>query len=141
MSQIISFSADRDFANILEDLIIDSGYQNRSRFLRDAALYFSDLKKRGELEEMSDDKLVEGNLIIYYQHGIESKILEIRHSNQLDISSYSHSCLKHSHSCVDIMQALGKASSFRTVIEQLQNTPNVDKVSFVSAPPREYGCC
>ncbi|MBT3419768.1 MAG: hypothetical protein HN794_03670 [Euryarchaeota archaeon] len=141
MSQIISFSADKAFAEILEDLIINSGYQNRSRFLRDAALFFSDVQQRGELKDMKDDEVVEGNLIIYYQHGIESKILEIRHSHELDISSYNHSCLKHSHSCVDIMQALGTASNFRKIIKQLQNTPSVDKISFVSAPMRKDGCC
>ena len=141
MSQIISFSADKAFAEILEDLIINSGYQNRSRFLRDAALFFSDVQQRGELKDMKDDEVVEGNLIIYYQHGIESKILEIRHSHELDISSYNHSCLKHSHSCVDIMQALGTASNFRKTIKQLQNTPSVDKISFVSAPMRTDGCC
>jgi len=141
MSQIISFSADKAFAEILEDLIIKSGYQNRSRFLRDAALFFSEIQQRGELNDMKDDEVVEGNIIIYYQHGIESKILDIRHSHEIEISSYNHSCLKHSHSCVDIMQALGTASNFRKVIEQLQNTPSVDKVSFISAPMREDGCC
>ena len=141
MSQIISFSADKAFAEILEDLITKSGYQNRSRFLRDAALFFSEIQQRGELNDMKDDEVVEGNIIIYYQHGIESKILDIRHSHEIEISSYNHSCLKHSHSCVDIMQALGTASNFRKVIEQLQNTPSVDKVSFISAPMREDGCC
>ena len=29
----------------------------------------------------------------------------------------------------------------RFVVEDLQNTPNVDKVSFVVAPMREDGCC
>ena len=141
MSQIISFSADKAFAEDLENLIINSGYQNRSRFLRDAALFFSDIQQRGELKDMKDDEIVEGNLIIYYQHGIEGKILEIRHSHELEISSYNHSCLKHSHSCVDVMQALGPAKSFRKVIEQFQNTPFVDKVSFVSAPASNNGCC
>ncbi len=141
MSQIISFSADKAFAKSLEDLIIKSGYQNRSRFLRDAALFFSEIQQRGELNDMKDDEVVEGNIIIYYQHGIESKILDIRHSHEIEISSYNHNCLKHSHSCVDIIQALGTASNFRKVIEQLQNTPSVDKVTFISAPMREDGCC
>ena len=68
MSQIITFSADKAFANDLENIIKKSGYQNRSRFLRDAALYYSEIKQRGELRDMADDEVLEGHLIIYYQH-------------------------------------------------------------------------
>ena len=63
MSQIISFSADKYFAGILEELIEKSGYQNRSRFLRDAALYFSEMQQRGDLENMRDDEVIQGHMI------------------------------------------------------------------------------
>ena len=141
MSQIISFSADDLFADGLETMIEKSGYQNRSRFLRDAAVLFAELKQRGELQNMADDEVVEGHIIVYYQHNVERKLIDLRHSNLLDVSTYNHSCLKHSHSCVDIMQAIGPAKAYRHVIEELQNTPSVDKVTFVSAPMREHGCC
>jgi metal-responsive CopG/Arc/MetJ family transcriptional regulator len=141
MSQIISFSADDQFADGLEDMIEKSGYQNRSRFLRDAALLFAELKQRGELASMADDEVVEGHIVVYYQHSVERKLIDLRHSNLLDVSTYNHSCLKHSHSCVDIMQAIGPAKAYRQVIEELQNTPSVDKVTFISAPMREHGCC
>ncbi|RJU93289.1 MAG: hypothetical protein DWC03_05230 [Candidatus Poseidoniales archaeon] len=141
MSKIISFSADDEFAGGLEDLITSSGYQNRSRFLRDAALAYAEMKQRGELPEMADDEVVEGHIVVYYQHVAESKLLEVRHSNHLNVSSYNHSCLPHSHTCVDIMQAIGTALQFRNTIETLQNTANIDKVAFVAAPVREDGCC
>ena len=51
MSQIISFSADSDFAKDFDSLIERSGYRNRSRFIRDAALYFADIQQRGDLTE------------------------------------------------------------------------------------------
>ena len=141
MSKIISFSVDDDFAGGLDKLMGDSGYHNRSRFLRDAASAFADMKRRGELAEMADKEVVEGHLIIYYQHEAEAKLLEIRHSNKLNVTSYNHSCLAHSHTCVDVLHAIGTAESFRDTIEFLQNTANVDKVTFVSAPLREDGCC
>ena len=129
-------------------MIKASGYQNRSRFFRDAALLFTELKQRGDLENMDDDEILEGHLIVYYQHsaegkkhGIERKLIDLRHSTLLEVNNYNHSCLKHSHSCVDIMQAIGPAKAYRNVIEQLQNTHYVDKVTFVSAPMREEGCC
>ena len=68
MSKIISVSVDDAFANGLENLMKASGYSNRSRFLRDAALAFADLKQRGELADMAGDTTVEGHLIIYFQH-------------------------------------------------------------------------
>ena len=141
MSQIISFSADKYFAGILEDLIEKSGYQNRSRFLRDAALYFSEMQQRGDLENMADDEVIQGHMITYYQHGIESKLLHIRHSNEIDVATYNHTSLKQSHTCVNVMQATGRAGSFREIIRQLKNTPDVDKVVFISAPSRDIGCC
>ena len=141
MSRVVSFSTDNEFADNLDNLVTKSGYQNRSRFIRDASLYFADLKQRGPLEEMKDEEELEGLLIIYYQHGIEQKLLNVRHSNSLKITSYNHCCLEHSHTCVDTMQAFGTAAEYRKIIEKLQNTPNVDKVAFISAPMREEGCC
>ena len=141
MSKIISFSADGKFANELENLILSSGYQNRSRFLRDAALYFAEIQTRGELMTMEDKEIIEGHLLIYFQHDAEEKLLKIRHSHELKVTSYNHSCLTHSHTCVDVLHAVGKAVDFRETINQLRNTPNINKVSFISAPVREDGCC
>ena len=47
MSQIISFSADKEFATEFDNLIQKSGYKNRSRFIRDA--YYSMLKSSREV--------------------------------------------------------------------------------------------
>ena len=143
MSQIISFSADRDFAKDFDHLIERSGYKNRSRFIRDASLFFAEKQQRGDLSEMDEATTVEGHLVVYYQHdhGKGQKLLDLRHSELVEVSSYSHSSLKHSHTCVDLLQVKGSAGNIRFVVEDLQNTPNVDKVSFVVAPMRADGCC
>jgi len=143
MSQIISFSADRDFARDFDNLIERSGYRNRSRFIRDATLFFAEKQQRGDLVEMDEAETVEGHLVVYYQHdhGKGQKLLDLRHSELIEVSSYTHSSLKHSHTCVDLLQVKGSAGNIRFVVEDLQNTPNVDKVSFVVAPMREDGCC
>ena len=141
MSRVISFSTDDEFANSLDDLVGKSGYQNRSRFIRDASMFFAEMQQRGELKDMRDDEVVEAMLIVHYQHGIEQKLLQLRHSNELDVSSYNHACLQHSHTCVDVMNAKGTAKQYKKIIESLQNTPKVDKVTFVSAPLRDSGCC
>ena len=143
MSQIISFSADRDFARDFDNLIERSGYRNRSRFIRDATLFFAEKQQRGDLVEMEETEIVEGHLVVYYQHdhGKGQKLLDLRHSELIEVSSYTHSSLKHSHTCVDLLQIKGSAGNLRFVVEDLQNTPHVDKVSFVVAPMREDGCC
>jgi len=141
MSQIISFSADKEFAADFDSLIERSGYKNRSRFIRDAALFFAEMQQRGDLMEMDPNEVVEGHLVVYYQHGNEQKLLDLRHSDLVEVASYNHSSLKHSHACVDVLQTKGKATNLRLIIEQLQNTPDVDKVSFISAPMRDDGCC
>ena len=143
MSQIISFSADRDFARDFDNLIERSGYRNRSRFIRDASLFFAEKQQRGDLVEMEEAEIVEGHLVVYYQHdhGKGQKLLDLRHSELIEVASYTHSSLKHSHTCVDLLQIKGSAGNLRFVVEDLQNTPHVDKVSFVLAPMREDGCC
>ena len=141
MSKIISFSVDDEFAGGLGARDERFGVPKPKPFLRDAAAAFADMKRRGELAEMDDSEVVEGHLIVYYQHDAEGKLLEIRHSNNLNVTSYNHSCLAHSHTCVDVLHAIGTAREFRSTIETLQNTTNVDKVTFTAAPHRDDGCC
>ena len=124
MSQIISFSADKHFAEDFDNLITRSGYKNRSRFIRDASLYFAEIQQKGDLMSMDDEVIAEGHFVVYYQHdhGKNHKLLDLRHSELIEVASYSHSSLKHSHACVDVVQAKGKAVNLRSVIENLQNT-------------------
>jgi metal-responsive CopG/Arc/MetJ family transcriptional regulator len=142
MSRIISFSADNEFADGLESLIESSGYKNRSRFLRDASLFFAEIQRRGDLLNMDGDEIVEGHLVVYYQHRSEQKLMVSR-TDSVEVAAYHHSSrLGHScHSCVDVVHVKGTASHVRSVYEQLQNTSNVDKVSFISAPMKEEDCC
>ncbi len=141
MSRVLSFSTDDAFANQLSRLIQDSGYSNRSLFLRDASLHFAEAKQRGSIETMDNEVVLEGTMIIYYQHGIESKLMELRHSHELEVFSFHHNCLTKSHSCVDTLQLSGTAKSLRSAMEKLNDIRDVDKVEFVSAPLRDHGCC
>ena len=142
MSRIISFSADNDFADGFEGLIGKSGYTNRSSFLRDATMFFAEIQQKGDLMNMQGDMIVEGHLIVHYQEKSEQKLMVSRTEN-IEVAAYHHSSrLGHScHSCVDVVHVKGDARSVREVYEQLQNTSNVDKVSFVSAPMKDEDCC
>ena len=142
MSQIISFSADKEFSTGLENLIEKSGYANRSRFLRDAALFFADIKQRGELMNIDKGIVIEGHLVIYYEHGTDQKLMVSR-TGSIEVAAYHHSSrLGHScHSCDDVIHVKGTAGDVRKVYSKLQNTPNVDKVSFIIAPLKQEECC
>ena len=142
MSQIISFSADRDFSAILDGLIQQSGYKNRSRFLRDAALFFAEVQQRGDLMDIDDGEVIEGHIVVHYQHSGDQKLMVTR-TDAVEVAAYHHSSrLGHScHLCVDVIHVKGEALHVRQVFEQLKNTRNVDKVEFVSAPMRKEECC
>jgi len=142
MTQVMSFSADKEFAAEFDDLIRKSGYKNRSRFIRDAALFFAEIQQKGDLMNMKDEEIVEGHLVVHYQHGSDQKLMVSR-TDSVEIAAYHHSSrLGHScHLSVDVVHVKGEAIHVRRVYEQLQNTLNVDKVSFISAPMRQEGCC
>jgi|TARA_B100000131_G_scaffold133667_1_gene130311 metal-responsive CopG/Arc/MetJ family transcriptional regulator len=142
MSQIISFSADKEFSTELDNLIEKSGYANRSRFLRDAALFFAEIKQRGELMDIDKQAVIEGHLVVHYEHGTDQKLMVSR-TGSIEVAAYHHSSrLGHScHSCVDVVHVKGNAEDIREVYGKLQNTPKVDKVSFIIAPLREEDCC
>ena len=141
MSQIITFSVDKEFASRLDDFIQKTGYKNRSMFLRDASLHFADASLRGDLDSMDAKQEIEGTAVVYFQHHVENKLADLRHSSLFKITSYHHNCLATSHTCVDTMQVSGKAGAIREMINGLRNTKDVDRVEFISAPFREDGCC
>ena len=141
LSRILSFSTDKEFASELEQLVVQTGYKNRSMFLRDASIFFAEASLKGDLSGMQDDLEVEGTAVIYYQHGVENKLMDLRHSHSINNSSYHQNCLTTSHTCVDTMQISGNAGSIRDAIERLKNTKDVDCVKFITAPSRSAGCC
>mgnify|MGYP001274629498 FL=1 len=141
MSQIITFSVDKEFAARLDGFIQETGYNNRSLFLRDASIHFADVSIRGDLESIDENRHVEGTAVVYFQHHVENKIADLRHSDQFQITSYHHNCLSTSHTCVDTMQVSGEAGAIRGMITELRNINDVDKVEFILAPFRDSGCC
>jgi len=110
-------------------------------FLRDASIHFAEATLRGDLDTMEEEVEIEGTAVIYYQHDVENKLTEMRHSDSIIVSSYHHNCLTESHTCVDTMQIRGMAGNIREMMEKLKNTHDIDRVEFVAAPLREVGCC
>ena len=77
---------------------------------------FAEVNQRGDLSGMDGNEILEGHLLIYYQHGIESKLLTL--GIQINwMSTYNHSCLKHSHTCVDSIKLLGRQNHLETLLQ------------------------
>ena len=110
-------------------------------FLRDASIHFSDSKRRGELNEMDYNVEITGTLVIYYQHEVEHRLLDLRHSDLINVQSYHHNCLSGNHMCVDTMQIKANAGDLRKAISELQDNSGVDRIGFTLAPIRTSGCC
>ena len=85
MSRVVSFSVDNQFADELDNLVQTSGYDNRSRFLRDASLHFAEELQRGSIDSMDEDVEIEGILVVFFQHGIEQKLHNIRDSGEITV--------------------------------------------------------
>ena len=141
MSQIITFSADAEFAQRLDSMTKETGYNNRSRFLRDAALNYNEQITSGDLENMDEGDIAEGTMVIYFQHESGKHLEKYRHIGEVNVHSYQHSCLSFSHSCVDTMQLNGKVSFIKDMIKGIRQTDGVDKVQFIISPMRDHGCC
>ena len=128
MSRVVSFSVDNQFADELDNLVQTSGYDNRSRFLRDASLHFAEELQRGSLDSMDEDTVIEGILVVFFQHGIEQKLHDIRHSGLIRITSYNHSSI-FNNSCVDTMQAFGTAEKEALILEDIVLALEVDSTN------------
>ncbi len=92
--------------------------------------------------DMDGGLIVEGHLIVHYQEKGDQKLMVSR-TEAIEVAAYHHSSrLGHScHLCVDVVHVKGTANHVRSVYEKLQNTSNVEKVSFISAPLRDEECC
>ena len=88
MSKIISFSVDDNSAGSLDQLMADSGYQNRSRFSDAACL--SEMKRRGELADMDEEKWLKVICGLLCHEAGNSLTLTL---DKLNGTPYIHSCL------------------------------------------------
>ena len=143
MSRIISFSADNDFTDGFESLIAKSGYTNRSSFLRDATMFFSQKFSRGgDLMNMQGDLIVEGHLIVHYQEKSEQKLMVSR-TDTIEVVTYHHSSrLGHScHSCVDVVHVKGMLKVLEKSMNNFRILPMSIRYLSLVLMMKDEDCC
>lgn len=123
MSELVrlSISLEDSLYAQLEQLVRDSGYANRSEFIRD--LVRDQLVKR----EWEHDKRVVGTLTLVYNHhthGLSEKLTELQHDHHNDILATTHVHLD-AHICVEVTVMCGNASILQRIADRLRQQKGV----------------
>ena len=110
----LSFTIDRRLLEHLERLLSETGYGNRSEFIRDL------VRNRLVEREWELDQEVVGTLTIIYDHhqrGLTEKLTSLQHHWEGTILATTHVHLDE-HTCVEAILIRGQASQ----IEELGHT-------------------
>jgi CopG family transcriptional regulator, nickel-responsive regulator len=117
----LSFSMDTSLLERWEKMLRESGYVNRSEFIRDMIR-----DRLVEAEWERDDEAV-GTLTLIYNHhsrGLTEKLTHLQHDHHNVILATTHVHLD-AHICVEVILVKGKASQIREMINLLRQQKGV----------------
>jgi CopG family transcriptional regulator, nickel-responsive regulator len=117
----LSFSMDTGLLKRWEKMLQESGYVNRSEFIRDM------IRDRLVEEEWERDDEAVGTLTLIYNHhsrGLTEKLTHLQHDHHNVILATTHVHLD-AHICVEVILVKGKASQIRSMINLLRQQKGV----------------
>jgi CopG family transcriptional regulator, nickel-responsive regulator len=117
----LSFSMDTNLLERWEKMLRESGYVNRSEFIRDM------IRDRLVEEEWERDDEAVGTLTLIYNHhsrGLTEKLTHLQHDHHNVILATTHVHLD-AHICVEVILVKGKASQIREMINLLRQQKGV----------------
>lgn len=117
----LSFSIEQSLADKLEKMVAESGYTNRSEYLRD--MIRQQLVKRAA----ERNKEVVGTIMMVYDHHtreLNKKLTELQHSVHDMVLATTHVHLDH-HLCAEVVIAKGQASAIERLADQLRQQKGV----------------
>jgi CopG family nickel-responsive transcriptional regulator len=118
----ISLSLEASLMQRLEKLVAQSGYTNRSEFIRDL------IRERLVAREWADEQAeVIGVVTMIYDHharGLSDKLTEIQHDHHDAVLATTHVHLDHHH-CAEMIMMKGKAKSLSHLADQLRQQRGV----------------
>ncbi|NOY79893.1 MAG: nickel-responsive transcriptional regulator NikR [Kiritimatiellaeota bacterium] len=123
MSELVrlSISIEKSLYEQLEGLVSESGYENRSEFIRD--LIREQLVKR----EWKYNRDVVGTLTLVYNHhthGLSEKLTELQHDHHSEILATTHVHLD-AHHCVEVTLMRGAARRLQRIADRLRRQKGV----------------
>ena len=124
MSDVIrqSFSMENSLWEKVKELVKESGYTNRSEFLRDIIR-----EKLVEREWQSKAKEVVGTITLVYDHHarlLGEKLTDIQHDHHEAILATTHVHLDHDM-CAEMIMMRGRADRIRAVADRIRQQKGV----------------
>ncbi len=117
----LSFSLERPLATALERLVAESGYSNRSEYIRDM------IRDRMVEREWERDEEAVGTITLVYDHHLRrltERLTELQHEHHDVVMATTHVHLD-AHLCVEVILARGRGSAVRRLADTLRQQKGV----------------
>jgi len=117
----LSFSLEQPLLERLEALRRETGYANRSEFLRDL------IRARLVDRAWERDEEAVGTITLVYDHharGLTDKLTDLQHDHHEVILATTHVHLDH-HRCVEVILVRGRAARIRAIADGLKRHKGV----------------
>ena len=117
----VSLSLEKSLLDRLENLVAESGYGNRSEFIRDL------VRERLVQEEWTADQDVIGTISMVYNHHtrlLQEKLTDVQHDHHHFIMATTHLHLDH-ELCLEVLSVKGTARQIRQLTNSLRQQKGV----------------
>lgn len=117
----LSFSIEEPLYKKLEELVNDSGYANRSEFIRDM------IRERLVEKEWESNEEALGTVTLVYNHAsrlLSEKLTDLQHDHHDDILATTHVHLDK-HICAEMIMIKGRAGRIKHIADQLRQQKGV----------------
>lgn len=117
----LSISLEEPLLEKLEDLVKDSGYKNRSEFIRDL------VRSRLVSREWEKDEEALGTVTLVYNHNarkLAGRLTGLQHHHHHAILATTHVHLSHDI-CAEMIMVRGRAGDIRRIADQMRQQKGV----------------
>jgi len=117
----LSFSIERSLEEKLEELVVRSGYGNRSEFIRDL------IRDRLVEREWAENGEAVGTITLVYDHkarGVAEKLTDLQHDHHDVVLASTHVHLDHKL-CAEVVICRGRSSDIQTIASRLRQQKGV----------------
>lgn len=123
MSELVrmSMSIDKGLYEKLERMVADSGYLNRSEYIRDM------IRDRIVHEEWNADREVLGTITLIFDHHqrmLSERLTEMQHHHHESILASTHVHLDR-HMCAEVIIVRGPAGTVKHIADELRQQKGV----------------
>ncbi len=138
MSDIVrmSFSIEAPLMKRFDALVRESGYKNRSEFIRDM------IRERLVLNSWQRDDEVLGTLMLVFDHhtrGLTERLVTIQHEHNASTLASTHVHLDH-HLCAEMILIRGRAGDVQDLAQNIKHQKGVFHAGLIlSSTGQEIG--